>query len=260
MLLGLLKPTAGRITIAGLDIATQRLAVARQVGALLEAQGFYTNLTGAQNLDLSRRLLGLPETEIDRLLELVDLRDAGSARVAGYSLGMRQRLGIARAMLGAPRLLVLDEPTNGLDPDGIAQMRGFLRDLPERSGATVLVSSHLLSEVEHSASHVGIMHRGRLVREGPLTELRAEAARRIVIDSPAATGVARCLSPAFDVAVEEGRGSIRLAPDADIAASVAAISSRLVEAGLPFTAIGERGGSLEELYNAAVSAPVQEAA
>ena len=260
LLLGLLAPTAGCVTVAGLDVARQRLAVARQVGALLEAQGFYPNLTGARNLDLSRRLLGLPATEVDRTLELVDLRHAADRRVQGYSLGMRQRLGIARALLGGPRLLVLDEPTNGLDPDGIAHMRGFLRDLPDRSGVTVLVSSHLLGEVEHSATHVGIMYRGRLVCEGRLADLRAGATRLVEIGTPVAPAVAACLSPHLPATAREGRVTARLAAGADVAAAVAQICARLIDGGLPFTAVAQRGASLEDLYRAAIGDDRREAA
>ena len=149
LLLGLLQPDAGQARIAGIDLTSDRLGAARKVGALLEAQGFYPHLSGQQNLDLTRRLLGLPKSEIERVLEVAEMTVHGRRRVADYSLGMRQRLGLARAMLGAPPVLILDEPTNGLDPEGIADMRGFLRDLPARSGATVLLSSHLLGEIDH---------------------------------------------------------------------------------------------------------------
>ncbi|MHA6724045.1 ABC transporter ATP-binding protein [Sphingomonas sp. RS2018] len=257
MLLGLIAPTAGRVLIDGLDVATHRETIARQVGALLEAQGFYVNLTGAENLDLTRRLIGLRSSEIDRTLELVDLSSARDRRVAGYSLGMRQRLGIARAMLGSPRLLILDEPTNGLDPNGIAQMRSFLRDLPERSGATVLVSSHLLSEIEHSASHIGIMHRGRLVREGRLDDLRALAARRIRVRTPASARVVARLAPTFAAILDADDVVVPVTPATDIADRVAAISRLLIEAELPFTGIGEQSTTLEHLYTASVSADLK---
>ena len=147
LLLGLLKADAGSAWIAGIDVATDRLGAARKVGALLEAQGFYPQLSGRENLHLSRRLLGLRAREVDRVLDVTEMAQHGGRRVADYSMGMRQRLGLARAMLGAPPVLVLDEPTNGLDPEGIADMRGFLRELPARSGATVLLSSHLLGEI-----------------------------------------------------------------------------------------------------------------
>lgn len=179
MLLGLLQPTAGSARICGVDVGRDRIGAARKVGALLEAHGFYGNLTGRENLDLTRVLLGLPATEIDRVLEVVDMTGNGRRRVSDYSLGMRQRLGLARAMLGAPPVLILDEPTNGLDPDGIADMRRFLRDLPERTGATVLLSSHLLGEIEQTATHIGIVHDGRLVLEGELAVLKADLAPEI---------------------------------------------------------------------------------
>ena len=166
MLLGLIRPSAGSAMIDGIDVARDRIGAARRVGALLEAHGFYVNLTGGENLDLTRTLLGVASTEVDRVLEVVEMRADASRRVSDYSLGMRQRLALARAMLGAPPVLVLDEPTNGLDPDGIADMRRFLKALPERTGATVLLSSHLLGEIEQTATHIGIVNEGRLVLEG----------------------------------------------------------------------------------------------
>ncbi|RZJ37249.1 MAG: ABC transporter ATP-binding protein, partial [Brevundimonas sp.] len=183
MLLGLIAPTSGQARVAGVDVARDRLAAARRIGALLEAHGFYGNLSGRENLDLTRTLLGLPKTEIDRVLEVVEMTDNAARRVSDYSLGMRQRLGLARAMLGAPPVLVLDEPTNGLDPDGIADMRRFLRALPERTGATVLLSSHLLGEIEQTATHIGILSHGKLVLEGALDRLKADLAPEIVFQT-----------------------------------------------------------------------------
>ena len=162
---GLLRPDAGTIRIAGFDVIHQRMQAARKVGALLEAQGFYPHLSGRENLVLSRRLLGLPVVDVDRVLDVVGMTADASRRVGDYSLGMRQRLGLARALLGAPPVLILDEPTNGLDPEGIADMRRFLRALPDRANVTVLLSSHLLSEIEQTATHVGILNHGQLVLE-----------------------------------------------------------------------------------------------
>ena len=249
MLLGLIRPTKGTARIGGVDVARDRIEAARKVGALLEAHGFYGNLTGRENLDLSRRLLGLPVSEIDRVLGVVEMRADAGRRVAGYSLGMRQRLGLARAMLGAPPVLVLDEPTNGLDPDGIAEMRGFLRDLPARTGATVLLSSHLLGEIEQIATHVGVIHQGQLVLEGELSALKAAEASEIhlrVDDPQGAAVVLRRL----DLTLTEDAGVliVRLRPGRDQDEAAAAINRALVEQGVGVFAFGARDRSLEGLY------------
>ena len=252
MLLGLIGPTSGSARIAGVDVARDRIGAARQVGALLEAHGFYANLTGRQNLDLTRTLLGLPAGEIDRVLEVVEMSGHGRRRVSDYSLGMRQRLGLARAMLGAPPVLILDEPTNGLDPDGIADMRRFLKDLPARTGATVLLSSHLLGEIEQIATHVGIVHEGRLVLEGQLARIKADLAPEIALrvdDIGRATAV---LKP-FDLALSPANDglTIKLSPGDDPDAAVPAMTRALVEAGLAVFAIGARARSLEGIYREA---------
>lgn len=249
LLLGLLRPTAGAARICGIDVARNRIAAARQVGALLEAHGFYAHLTGRENLDLTRRLLGAPQTEIDRVLEVVEMTQDGRRRVADYSLGMRQRLGIARAMLGAPPVLMLDEPTNGLDPDGIADMRRFLRALPDRTGATVLLSSHLLGEIEQTATHVGVIHEGRLVLEGELARLKSELSPEIglKVDDPVR---ARSVLKARDLTVADGAEglTLRLRPGDDHEAMSAVLNRDLVEAGVSVFAIGARTPSLESLY------------
>jgi len=255
MLLGLLKPTSGSAHVCGIDVATNRIAAARKVGALLEAHGFYANLSGRENLDLTRTLLGLPAAEVDRVLEVVEMAEHGRRRVADYSLGMRQRLGLARAMLGAPPVLILDEPTNGLDPDGIADMRRFLKSLPERTGATVLLSSHLLSEIEQTATHVGIVHEGRLVLQGDLARLKADQAPEIALrvdDAGKATQVLR----GHDLTVVAADGGLiaRLRPGEDHDAAVAALTRALVAAEVGVFAIGARARSLEGIYRQA-SAP-----
>lgn len=249
LVLGLLRPDAGLVRVRGIDVARNRMASARQIGALLEAHGFHPHLRGRENLDLTRRLLGLPATEIDRVLEVCGLRDDGARRVADYSLGMRQRLGLARALLGAPPVLLLDEPTNGLDPEGIADMRTFLRELPDRSGATVLVSSHLLGEVEQIATHVGILSAGRLVREGRLAALKAASGTRVEIgtDSPErALGIAR--EHGFDAAIEEGRLRARFAAGAPVEPASAALNRVLCVAGIRVHSLVPCQHSLESLY------------
>ena len=252
LLLGLLRADAGSARIAGIDIAADRLGAARKVGALLEAQGFHPHLSGRENLDLTRRLLGLPATEIDRVLEIAEMTAHGRRRVADYSLGMRQRLGLARAMLGAPPVLVLDEPTNGLDPEGIADMRRFLRELPARSGATVLLSSHLLGEIEQTATHVGILSHGRLVLEGALAELKAGLASEVAIgtDTPErAAALAR--EHGFDVAHEDDALVARFAPREDARSATAALNRALCVAGIRIHALAPRQRTLETLYREA---------
>lgn len=249
MLLGLLKPTGGSARINGVDVARDRIGAARQVGALLEAHGFYGNLTGRENLDLTRVLLGLPAIEIDRVLEVVDMTGNAGKRVSDFSLGMRQRLGLARAMLGAPPVLVLDEPTNGLDPDGIADMRRFLKSLPERTGATVLLSSHLLGEIEQTATHIGIVSHGKLVLEGELARLKADLAPEIGLKVDDEGRAAKVLKSHDLTLSRDSDGLVaRLRPGADHEATTAALNRALVEAGVGVFAIGARARSLEGIY------------
>jgi lantibiotic transport system ATP-binding protein len=260
LLLGLLRPDAGSARIDGIDVGRDRLGAARRIGALLEAHGFYPHLSGRENLDLARRLLGLPASEIDRVLEITGLSANGPRRVADYSLGMRQRLGLARAMLGAPPVLLLDEPTNGLDPEGIADMRGFLRELPTRSGATVLLSSHLLGEIEQTATHIGILSQGRLVLEGELAALKAGLAAEVDVhtDEPErAAGIAR----AHGFAVERRDDGLvaRFAPGEEPRTATAALNRVLCLAGIAVHALAPRQRTLETLYRHAGQAALASA-
>ena len=254
MLLGLLKPTAGSAFVCGFDVARDRIAAARRIGALLEAHGLYPNLSGRENLDLTRTLLGLPATEVDRALEVVEMSEHARRRVSDYSLGMRQRLGLARAMLGAPPVLVLDEPTNGLDPDGIADMRRFLKALPDRTGATVLLSSHLLGEIEQTATHVGIVHEGRLVLEGDLASIKADQAPEIALRVDDPVRAARVLRD-HDLTVTEAGDELiaRLRPGYDHDSAVAGLNRALVSAGVGVFAVGARTRSREGNYRQASS-------
>ena len=256
MLLGLIAPTGGTARVCGIDVARDRLGAARRIGALLEAHGFYGNLSGRENLDLTRTLLGLPKTEIDRVLEVVEMTAHAGRRVSDYSLGMRQRLGLARAMLGAPPVLVLDEPTNGLDPDGIADMRRFLKSLPERTGATVLLSSHLLGEIEQTATHVGILYEGRLVLEGALDRLKAELAPEVAVQADDVDrAAALAVSSGFEAVMTSDGLIARLKPGEDARLASAALNRTLVEAEVTVFSIGPRTRSLEGIYRE-VSAPL----
>jgi ABC-2 type transport system ATP-binding protein len=169
MLAGLVTPDAGTATISGHRYAALA-SPGRQAGVVLEAAGFHPARTGRDHLRVYCTACGYPLRRADEVLEICGLAAAGRRKVRGYSLGMRQRLALAAALLGDPAALILDEPANGLDPAGIAWLRGLLRDYA-RSGRTVLYSSHVLPEVEQLADQVVIMHRGRLVRHGPLAEL-----------------------------------------------------------------------------------------
>lgn len=171
MLLGLTTPTKGSFTIDGKD----RIAILKEIGSFIEAPSFYANLTGRENLDIIRRILGLPKADVEDALELVGLTEFGDRLAKQYSLGMKQRLGLAGALLGRPPILILDEPTNGLDPSGIHEIRNLVKSLPSLYDCTVLISSHMLSEIELIADDIGILNHGRLLFEGSMNDLRQYA-------------------------------------------------------------------------------------
>jgi len=172
MILGLIKADSGEIRIMGETVTnSNRLQILRQTGSLIENPGGYAHLTGLENMQIIQKLKGTPEHEITKALKTVRLYDQKDKKLKHYSLGMRQRLGIAMALLGDPRILILDEPTNGLDPAGIQEMRELIRTLPQEKDMTVIVSSHLLSEIELMADHVGIIHHGKLLYQGALSDL-----------------------------------------------------------------------------------------
>ena len=158
-----------------------RLELLRQTGSLIESPSGYLHLTAQENLEIVADLKGVPYKDIDRVLEIVHLQADRKRKVGQYSLGMKQRLGIAMALLGSPRLLILDEPTNGLDPAGIQEMRALIHDMPDACGATVLISSHLLGEMEQIVSQVGIINHGQLLFEGPLAELQRHSRGNVVL-------------------------------------------------------------------------------
>lgn len=173
MLLGLIHPTAGRVRLLGQELTEKsRLPLLRQTGSLIESPAGYLHLTAQENLEIVADLKGVPHKDIGRVLDIVHLTQDRNRRVGQYSLGMKQRLGIAMALLGSPKLLILDEPTNGLDPAGIQEMRALIRNMPAATGATVLISSHLLGEMEQMVEQVGIIDHGHILFEGPLTELQ----------------------------------------------------------------------------------------
>ncbi|EMT51541.1 ABC transporter ATP-binding protein [Brevibacillus borstelensis] len=181
MLLGLIRPTRGTVRIFGRDLQKDRLSVLRRVGSLVEYPSYYGHLTAYENLEAVRCILDVPRSRIDEVLSVVRLTKEAKRPVKGFSLGMKQRLGIATALLGSPELLILDEPTNGLDPSGILEMRELIKSMPKQLGMTVLVSSHLLSEVEQMATQVGIIAQGKLIFQDSIEALRQHSGSRIRI-------------------------------------------------------------------------------
>jgi ABC-type multidrug transport system ATPase subunit len=171
MLLGLVRPTTGTIRLFGELVRPGGTRHLRRTGALIEAPSLYPHLTARENLELTRRLTRTGHSRIEHLLKTVDLLDAADRPAGRYSTGMRQRLGLALALMNDPELLILDEPTNGLDPAGIHEIRELIRRIPEELGSTVFLSSHHLGEVEQIASHVGIIHKGKLLYQGSLKDL-----------------------------------------------------------------------------------------
>ena len=249
LILGLMKPDSGTIEIFGESMADNRLAILRRVGSFIESPALYEHLTGRANLELVRRLLGLPKQETGRVLELVDMTKDADRRVGTFSLGMRQRLALARTLLGKPRLLMLDEPTNGLDPDGIADMRALIRELPRRLDCTVFLSSHLLSEVEQVADHVGLLHGGKLLRQGDLDPMLAGGSRIRIATSDPLRALAVLRREGWQV--EQGENaSLVLRPSSDEGAAdcAARANRRLLEAGIEVSALERQRLTLEDLY------------
>ena len=182
LLLGLIHPTAGRVRLLGQELTEKsRLPLLRQTGSLIESPAGYLHLTAQENLEIVADLKGVPLKDIGRVLDIVHLTQDRNRRVGQYSLGMKQRLGIAMALLGSPKLLILDEPTNGLDPAGIQEMRALIRNMPAATGATVLISSHLLGEMEQMVEQVGIIDHGHILFEGPLTELQRHSRGNVTL-------------------------------------------------------------------------------
>jgi ABC-2 type transport system ATP-binding protein len=213
VILGLVRPTSGQTTVLGRSYPALD-EPARRVGALLETFDAHPGRSGRNHLRVLALASGIPRARVDEVLGLVDLADAGKRRVKGYSLGMRQRLGLAAALLGDPEVLVLDEPANGLDPQGIRWLRGFLRSLASE-GRTILISSHVLAEVAQTVDEVVIIHRGKLIRHAAMAEVEAMATGGTRVRSPEAERLAALLiREGMDVrAAGEGRLAASGAPE-----------------------------------------------
>ena len=240
MLLGLVRPTSGTATIGGVPYAELRDPL-RHVGALLEASDLHPGRSGRDHLRVQAAGGGLPASRADEVLEQVGLAADGRRRAGGYSLGMRQRLGLAAALLGDPAVLVLDEPANGLDPEGIRWLRGFLRHYAQQD-RTVLVSSHLLSEVQQSVDDVVIIARGRLVHSGTLEGLEQTAGSGVRVDGPDRPALAAALQSAGFSVAPAGQGI-------DVAGvSPAQVGRVAFAAGLEVHELRSTGESLEDVF------------
>lgn len=242
MLLGLVHPSAGSVHLLGHELTPRtRLAILREVGSLIESPSYYGHLTARENLEIVRRLRGLPAEEIDEALRTVRLDGQVKKPVNHFSLGMKQRLGIAAALMGRPRLLLLDEPTNGLDPSGIQEMRELIRSLPSCYGMTVIVSSHLLGEIDQMADHVGVIRQGRLVFQGTMSGLHGMSAARLALRTQD-NARARSLLPA---ARSEGEW---LLLDTMSDSEAARVSLKLAGAGIGLVRMEQRETSLEDIF------------
>jgi ABC-2 type transport system ATP-binding protein len=243
MLVGLIKPTQGSVTVCGFDVRRQFEKAMRCIGCIVENPDLYRFMTGRENLEHFARMLRVPAAEIERVAALVNLAHRLDQRVGTYSLGMRQRLGIAQAMLGGPRVLILDEPANGLDPAGIREIRELLRKLAAERGMAVFVSSHLLAEIELIADRVAIIHKGRILRTGSVRELISSqrAMEFRVNDVAHASAIVRGMG--FETTVSD---DLVLAPIEEPEAPP--VIAALTQAGLSVFHARQRVQTLEEMF------------
>ena len=246
MLLGLIHPTAGRVRLLGQELTEKsRLPLLRQTGSLIESPAGYLHLTAQENLEIVADLKDVPHKDIGRVLDIVHLTQDRNRRVGQYSLGMKQRLGIAMALLGSPKLLILDEPTNGLDPAGIQEMRALIRNMPAATGATVLISSHLLGEMEQMVEQVGIIDHGHILFEGPLTELQRHSRGNVtlrLLDPAKAAPILR----ANGLTVHSDSCVVTLPPLQD--ALLADLVQKLAACGAGVVELTPRTKTLEEIF------------
>ena len=249
MLLGLVHPTGGSVELLGHTLnEANRIPLLRQTGSLIESPSGYLHLTARENLSIVADLKDVDRKDISRVLEIVHLAKDADRKVGQYSLGMKQRLGIAMALLGSPKLLILDEPTNGLDPAGIQEMRSLIAAMPQTTGATVLISSHLLGEIEQMVDQVGILNHGRLLFEGSLQQLQKHSRGGIllrVLDVSKALAVLN--EQGMQAAARTEEPDVVLLPPQDDAA-LAALVCALAERGAGVVGLTAQTKSLEDIF------------
>ena len=247
MILNLIRPEAGEVRLFGEKVTGQSCEIFKRVGSIIENPYFYEKMTARQNLDLHCDYMGFPNKErIDEVLQMVDLQNAERKQVRHYSLGMKQRLAIARAILARPEFLILDEPVNALDPEGIREMRHLFQRLNQEEGTTIFISSHILSEVDLIADTIGIIQHGNLLAELPIEEIHKHQAEYISLQVDDAAHAAALLEQMgvtnFSVLDKE---LIRIY-DPDISGKI--LSKTLIENGVGIESLGRRQDTLEDYF------------
>jgi len=246
LLLGLLKNQQGSIEIFDKDFTKSRIEVLKNVGSLIEQPSLYGHLTATENLQIYRRIYGVQKFRITHVLKMVGLEGTGNKKAKQFSLGMKQRLSIAVALLHQPELLILDEPTNGLDPNGIIETRELLKKLNKEHGVTILVSSHILAEIERMATHVGIIHKGKLLFQGTLPELQNMKNKQsfIQIDTNNNNAALSLLSAEYGA---ESKNGYVVLPFKEKSVT-AAINRKLVEHNIEVHLLQPQQNDLEQLF------------
>ncbi len=247
LILGLLKKQHGEISVFGKPFEKNRVETLRRVGSMIESPSIYGHLTAIENLKILQRVYQCPKERIKEVLELVGLAQTGRKKTSQFSLGMKQRLSIAIALLHSPSLLILDEPTNGLDPNGILEIRELLQNLNRNHGITILISSHLLSEIEKLVTHIGIINKGKILFQGTLAELmrkRRQNSFTVFETNDHAKTLQIINELGFDSRIESGRIAI---PGFE-REQIATINQKLVQSGIEVYQIGYIENDLERIF------------
>ncbi|MFD2874621.1 ABC transporter ATP-binding protein [Mucilaginibacter ximonensis] len=246
LLLNLLQTQQGSIQLFGLDFKAHRQEILSQIGSLIEQPAIYTHLTGRENLTNRAILLQVDKKRVDEMLDLVQLTTAADKKAGKYSLGMKQRLGIALALLSDPKLLILDEPTNGLDPNGIIEIRQLLKKLTAEHGKTVFISSHLLGEIERMATHVGIINNGKLLFQGSIKDLETISQPMVYIETDNTVDAANLLTKHSYTVIDVNTDYLTLIYQSK--EKTGQINALLNEAGYSVYSIHKMQKDLEKLF------------
>lgn len=246
LILGLIKPTSGNINVFGESINKKREEILKNIGALVEEVSYYSELTAYENLKLIKGVLNLPEAEIEEKLKMVNLWEDRDKKVKKFSLGMKQRLGIAQALMGNPQLLILDEPTNGLDPSGIIEIRNLIKSLANEKKVTIIVCSHILSEIEKMCTQVALINKGNLIYQGSLTNLKKIGDYQVVIGFDAVEDKSKVTEYMRKKGYKFSEKSGKFVIENKIAASV--ICKEMIMNNFRVNYLSEEKGSLEDIF------------